>query len=67
MYNVRQKFKIQITIAIVVLVHNITLLQPNVPKATSHQKFIYGTTDAYNKFLKTNENRIYYTVTGIKR
>ena len=29
-----KKFKIQITIVIVVLVHNITLMQPNVPKAT---------------------------------
>ena len=46
MYNVRQKFKIQITIAIVVLVYNITLMQPNVLKAMSHQKFIYGSTDA---------------------
>ena len=36
MYNVKQKFKIQITIAIAVLVYNITLMQPNVPKATSH-------------------------------
>ena len=43
MYNVRQKFKIQITIAIVVLVYYITLMQPNVPKGTLHYKFIYGT------------------------
>ena len=36
MYNVKQKFKIQITLVITVLVYNITVMQQNVPKATSH-------------------------------
>ena len=38
MYNVWQKFKIQNTIAIAVLVYNITIMEPNVPNATSHQQ-----------------------------